>query len=71
MLLDSPMTKVQIKAPFRADHVGSFLRPERLKEAHYGKITASELRSIKDEEIVSLMEKPKEIGLQAVTDEEF
>lgn len=71
------MTKVKAKAiaPFRADHVGSFLRPERLKEARLKKqkneITAEQLRAIEDEEIIRLVEKQKEIGLQAVTDGEL
>ncbi|CAM3169739.1 5-methyltetrahydropteroyltriglutamate--homocysteine S-methyltransferase [Filibacter tadaridae] len=63
------------KAPFKADHVGSFLRPERLKQARLQKenleITAEELRKIEDEEIIKLVEKQKEAGLQSVTDGEF
>ena len=43
------MSKLQ--APFRVDHVGSFLRPERLKEARAkfndGEITAEELDALK------------------------
>lgn len=63
------------KSPFKADHVGSFLRPERLKQARLekenGKITAEELRVIEDEEIIKLVEKQKEAGLKSVTDGEF
>ena len=63
------------KAPFRLDHVGSFLRPERLKEARAkfndGEITAEELERIENEEIVALIEKEKELGLKSVTDGEF
>lgn len=63
------------RAPFRADHVGSFLRPERLKQARLqrenGEITAEDLRKIEDEEIIKLVAKQKEAGLQAVTDGEF
>ncbi|WP_050181041.1 5-methyltetrahydropteroyltriglutamate--homocysteine S-methyltransferase [Domibacillus robiginosus] len=62
-------------APFYADHVGSFLRPERIKEARLqkesGDITAEQLRSIEDEEIIRLVEKQTEAGLQAVTDGEM
>jgi len=69
------MTQTIIRAPFRADHVGSFLRPERLKEARAqrerGEITADQLRKIEDEEITKLVERQKEAGLQAVTDGEF
>ena len=63
------------KAPFRLDHVGSFLRPERLKEARAkfndGEITAEELELVENEEIIALIEKEKELGLKSVTDGEF
>jgi methionine synthase II (cobalamin-independent) len=61
--------------PFRADQVGSLLRSERLKKARLqkaaGNITAEQLRLIENEEITRIVEKQKEIGLQAVTDGEF
>ena len=63
------------KAPFRLDHVGSFFRPERLKEArakfNAGEITAEELERVENEEIIALIEKEKELGLKSVTDGEF
>ena len=63
------------KAPFRLDHVGSFLRPERLKEARAkfndGETTAEELERVENEEIIALIEKEKELGLKSVTDGEF
>ncbi|MFD2210764.1 5-methyltetrahydropteroyltriglutamate--homocysteine S-methyltransferase [Virgibacillus halophilus] len=63
------------KAPFRGEQVGSFLRPERLKQARSqfasGNITSEQLRDIENEEIVKLIEKQKEAGLQAITDGEF
>ena len=63
------------KAPFRLDHVGSFLRPERLKEARAkfndGEITAEELERVENEEIIALIEKEKELGLKSITDGEF
>ena len=63
------------KAPFRLDHVGSFLRPERLKEArakfNAGEINAEELERVENEENIALIEKEKELGLQSVTDGEF
>lgn len=69
------MTTTTVKGPFKADHVGSFLRPKRLKEARLqkqnGEITAAQLRAIEDEEITRLVQKQKEVGLQAVTDGEF
>ena len=63
------------KAPFRLDHVGSFLRPERLKEARAkfndGEITVEELERVENEEMIALIEKEKELGLKSVTDGEF
>ena len=63
------------KAPFRLDHVGSFLRPERLKEArakfNAGEINAEELERVENEEIIALIKKEKELGLKSVTDGEF
>lgn len=61
--------------PYRHDFVGSFLRPERLKEARakYQKneISAEELKQIEDQEITELVKKQKAVGLKAVTDGEF
>ncbi|WP_101697569.1 5-methyltetrahydropteroyltriglutamate--homocysteine S-methyltransferase [Clostridium minihomine] len=62
-------------APFRYDVVGSFLRPDALKEAREkfasGSITREELTQIEDTEIKKLVAKQKEVGLKAVTDGEF
>ncbi|GMA07628.1 5-methyltetrahydropteroyltriglutamate--homocysteine methyltransferase [Tetragenococcus halophilus subsp. flandriensis] len=61
--------------PFTVDHVGSFLRPERLKTARKDyfneKITKEELRKIEDEAIEELVEKEKKVGLHGITDGEF
>ncbi len=61
--------------PFRADHVGSLLRPRRLLEARddyaAGTITASELRAVEDEEIIKAIRMQEEVGLQSATDGEF
>ena len=63
------------KPPFRADHVGSLLRPAPLKAAREkrakGKIGAAELRAVEDREIERVIKKQEEVGLQAVTDGEF
>ncbi|MBP2242131.1 methionine synthase II (cobalamin-independent) [Cytobacillus eiseniae] len=69
------MTKTLVKAPFRADHVGSLLRPERIHQARKdfqaGILTAGELHEIETEEIKKIVDKQIEVGLQAVTDGEF
>ncbi|WP_410770251.1 5-methyltetrahydropteroyltriglutamate--homocysteine S-methyltransferase [Fontibacillus sp. BL9] len=61
--------------PFRYDIVGSFLRPRELKDARLkfqnGEITADQLKEVENAEIVKLVQKQKEVGLQAVTDGEF
>lgn len=61
--------------PFRWDQVGSFLRPQELKEAReaykQGKITKEALTAVEDKAIIALIEKQKEVGLKAVTDGEF
>ncbi|GBD62109.1 putative uncharacterized protein [Tetragenococcus halophilus subsp. halophilus] len=61
--------------PFTVDHVGSFLRPERIKTARKdffnGDIRKKELRHIEDKEIEKLIEKEKKVGLYGITDGEF
>jgi methionine synthase II (cobalamin-independent) len=63
------------KPPFRADHVGSLLRPAVLREARArrerGEIAAAELAAIEDREIESVIRRQEEIGLRSVTDGEF
>jgi 5-methyltetrahydropteroyltriglutamate--homocysteine methyltransferase len=63
------------KPPFRADHVGSFLRPAALKEARAkrekGAITPAELKAVEDREIEKIIAKQQEIGLGLATDGEF
>src|SRR5215210_798102 len=61
--------------PFRADHVGSLLRPPALKEARArrqrGEIGADELKAIEDREIALAIKKQEQAGLQSITDGEF
>jgi len=63
------------RPPFRADHVGSLLRPQRLLEARErhaaGEIEAAELRAIEDDAIRDAVRKQEEVGLPAVSDGEF
>ncbi|GAB3063384.1 5-methyltetrahydropteroyltriglutamate--homocysteine S-methyltransferase [Virgibacillus ainsalahensis] len=69
------MTKTVIKAPFKADHVGSLLRPDNLHKARAdfkeGKISAEALREVETKEIKRIVDKQIEIGLEVVTDGEF
>jgi 5-methyltetrahydropteroyltriglutamate--homocysteine methyltransferase len=61
--------------PFRADHVGSLLRPPRLLAARddyaAGRITAADLRAVEDEEILGAIKMQEDVGLQSATDGEF
>jgi 5-methyltetrahydropteroyltriglutamate--homocysteine methyltransferase len=61
--------------PFRADHVGSLLRPARLTQAREdqaaGRLTIEELRAIEDDAIREVVRQQEEIGLRSATDGEF
>jgi 5-methyltetrahydropteroyltriglutamate--homocysteine methyltransferase len=61
--------------PFRADHVGSLLRPARLRKARArrerGELSAATLRSLEDECIREAVRWQEELGLRSITDGEF
>jgi 5-methyltetrahydropteroyltriglutamate--homocysteine methyltransferase len=61
--------------PFRADHVGSLLRPPEVlrarEDAAAGRITAEERRAIEDQAIAEVVKLQEEVGLQTATDGEF
>ena len=61
--------------PFTVDHVGSFLRPQSIKEARKkvqeGLLSKEELRAIEDQEIKKLVEDQKAVGIKGITDGEF
>ncbi|MDO8876527.1 MAG: 5-methyltetrahydropteroyltriglutamate--homocysteine S-methyltransferase, partial [Pseudolabrys sp.] len=66
---------MRTKPPFRADHVGSLLRPAALKEARAkfakGEIDAAALKAAEDCEIERVIKKQEEVGLKSITDGEF
>jgi 5-methyltetrahydropteroyltriglutamate--homocysteine methyltransferase len=63
------------KPPYRAEHVGSLLRPERLLSARRacegGRISRDQLRIVEDECIREAVKRQEDIGLPSVTDGEF
>src|SRR6201997_4443583 len=63
------------KPPFRADHVGSLLRPAALKAARErrakGEISAADLKAVEDGAIADVIKKQEDAGLQSITDGEF
>ncbi len=67
------MSKLQ--TPFRYDYVGSFLRPQRLKDAKAsykeGKLSQKDYDAVVNEEITKLVAKQKELGYHVITDGEF
>ena len=70
-----PAIPSRSRPPFRADHVGSLLRPPALRAARAdhaaGKITAAELRAVEDRHIRDAIHKQESIGLRAATDGEY
>jgi 5-methyltetrahydropteroyltriglutamate--homocysteine methyltransferase len=75
--LDGPVKRPESRSrpPFRADHVGSLLRPQKLLQARQdraaGAITAEALRAVEDEAIREVVRTQEDIGLQSATDGEF
>ena len=72
----NPQTIAQAaQPPFRADHVGSFLRPKYLIEAREaaqrGELSAAELRAVEDRAIREVVKLQQDIGLRGITDGEF
>ena len=62
--------------PFRADHVGSFLRPSYLLEArdqffNQKSINAEQLRAVEDKAITEIVKFQQDVGLHSITDGEF
>jgi 5-methyltetrahydropteroyltriglutamate--homocysteine methyltransferase len=63
------------RPPFRADHVGSLLRPAAIHEARArrakGEIDAAALKAVEDREIERVIQREEAVGLQSITDGEF
>ena len=70
-----PTATLRNRAPYRFDIVGSFLRPEVLKQARRqcacGECSMEAMHAVEDAEIHKIVEKQKAIGLPAVSDGEF
>ena len=65
----------RISPPYRADHVGSLLRPQELlamrERFHSGAASAAELRAAEDEAIAEAIKREEGVGLRSITDGEF
>ena len=70
-----PTATPRTRAPYRFDIVGSFLRPEALKQARRqcacGECSMEAMHAVEDAEVHKIVEKQKAIGLPAVSDGEF
>jgi 5-methyltetrahydropteroyltriglutamate--homocysteine methyltransferase len=70
-----PVMTTRTQPPFRADHVGSFLRPKYLLDAREqkarGEITPEQLRLVEDRAIAEIVKFQQDVGLQSITDGEF
>jgi 5-methyltetrahydropteroyltriglutamate--homocysteine methyltransferase len=66
---------LRTEPPFRADHVGSLLRPQQLMaaraQAAAGEITSDALRAVEDDAIRDVVAMQRDVGLQSATDGEF
>src|SRR5580692_11441385 len=65
------MSGTRTRPPFRADHVGSLLRPAELREARATKLPAADLRAIEDRCIARAIAMQESLGLRAATDGEY
>jgi len=60
-----------MKPPFRADQVGSLLRPEKVSKARKSGMPKNEVRAIEDEAIREAIKRQEAVGLESITDGEF
>lgn len=64
-----------LRPPFRAEHVGSFLRPSTLYEKRQlfedGKSSLEDLKKAEDEAIIQVVKLQKDLGIRTITDGEF
>jgi 5-methyltetrahydropteroyltriglutamate--homocysteine methyltransferase len=70
-----PVAAGSLRRPYRADHVGSLLRPPELMQARKdfaeGRLDAEGLRAVEDEAVVKAVRMQEEVGLLGVTDGEY
>lgn len=66
---------LHLNPPFRAEHIGSFLRPATLVQKRFDyeaqKCTAEELRALEDESIPAVVALQREVGVKTITDGEM
>jgi methionine synthase II (cobalamin-independent) len=69
------MTEFKRNPPFRAEHLGSLLRPKELLTAHAAfeknEMSKADITAVEDEVVTKVMKLQTEAGLRAVTDGEY
>jgi len=74
-MLNSNKNMNRLNPPFRADHVGSLLRPPEVlaarRQCAEGKLSRAELRAIEDKHIAHAVKMQESVGLKAITDGEY
>ena len=58
-------------AKYRADHIGSFLRPAEILQARAANVSSEQLRALEDKHILSVLERQKELGFKIFSDGEL
>ncbi|HTF92640.1 MAG TPA: hypothetical protein VK632_06320, partial [Verrucomicrobiae bacterium] len=58
-------------AKYRADHIGSLLRPAELLQARSASVDTAQLRALEDKHILSVLERQRDLGFKIFTDGEF
>ena len=71
LLQHSILTEVFMATKYRADHIGSLLRPAELLQARSSNVDTAQLRALEDQHIVRALARQKELGFQVFTDGEF
>jgi 5-methyltetrahydropteroyltriglutamate--homocysteine methyltransferase len=71
MMIPRKENCIMSDSSFRADHVGSFLRPPDLLQARQSRVSSSQLYSLENQHIARVLEKQKELGFNVFTDGEF
>jgi hypothetical protein len=73
--MSSEQLSLHRNPPFRAEHLGSLLRPDELLQVRasldQGKASEAELKKVEDKAIDQIVEEQKKIGLRAITDGEY
>lgn len=73
--MSSPSTILKLCPPFRAEHVGSLVRPkvlyEKRQQLEQGNCTLADVRALEDDAVRHVVQVQKDLGMQTITDGEM